>query len=809
MYHPAIFSRFALLTVWLLLPAAVLATPQAAGSAGQRPVGDATSIFLREHCERCHAGAEPEGNFRLPAQSLSQSRHSDAALWVQVRNQLRHRTMPPVAEPQPEQLQREQVIAEVSQWLAERQAEQNRLQGRTVLRRLNRSEYVNTIRDLLEVDIELKDLFPESPAEPGFDNSAIEQHVSPYLMQNYLSAAERAIDAAIASRARPDVQQKRFDIRDERTIKRTGSVYRHLEDGVAIFSSWVSANIQVTLWQFQSRARGRYRFRISGYGFQTEKPVVFHVMAGPMNAAAQQDLVGYFDVAANNPEVVEFELSMEPAHTIRIIADQLGAIPPDVEKVGAENYQGPGLVIQWVDIQGPLLSDWPPSSHTRLFGSLPQQRLPGNPARFQVVSTQPLEDAADILRRFMKRAFRRPVTDAEAEECLGRVQDELSAGSDFEQAVRAGLKSVLMSPQFLFLQERPGKQDDTALAARLSYFLWSSMPDDQLLDLADQQKLHDPEILRQQTERLLNDPKARAFTENFTGQWLGLRAIDATMPDPMLYPEYDDILKTSSVLETKLFFETVLRENLSVTNFVKSDFAMLNGRLAQHYGIEGVQGMDFRKVPLSADSQRGGVLTMASVLKVTANGTTTSPILRGAWVLDRILGTPPPRPNVAVEAIEPDIRGATTIRQQLARHRDTAACAGCHRQIDPPGFALENFDVIGGWRERYRSLGDGEAAVVNGRRQRFRNGPIVESADQLADGRSFSGLNEFRNLLLEEPRQLARALAEKLVAYGTGAAAGEADQQELDRIVNRVADQSFGMRSLVHEVVQSAVFQHK
>lgn len=809
MYHPAIFSRCVLLTVWLLLPAAVLATPQAAGSAGQRPVGDATAIFLGEYCERCHAGAEPEGKFRLPAESLSQSRHSDAALWLQVRNQLRHRTMPPVAEPQPEGLQREQVIAEIGQWLAERQAEQNRLLGRTVLRRLNRSEYVNTIRDLLDVDIELKDLFPEGAAEPGFDNNAIEQHISPYLMQNYLSAAERAIDAAIASRPRPDVQQKRFDIRDERTIKPTGSVYRHLEDGVAIFSSWVSANIQVTLWQFQSRARGRYRFRISGYGFQTEKPVVFHVMAGPMNAAAQQDLVGYFDVAANDPEVVEFELSMEPAHTIRIIADQLGAIPPDVEKVGAENYRGPGLVIQWVDIQGPLLSDWPPSSHTRLFGSLPQQRLPGNPARFQVVSTQPLADAADILRRFMKRAFRRPVTDAEAEEGLVRVREELSAGSEFEAAVRAGLKSVLMSPQFLFLQERPGRLDDYALAARLSYFLWSSMPDDQLLDLADQQKLHDPEILRQQTERLLNDPKARAFTENFTGQWLGLRAIDATMPDPMLYPEYDDILKTSSVLETRLFFDTVLRENLSVTNFVKSDFAMLNGRLAQHYGIEGVQGMDFRKVPLSADSQRGGVLTMASVLKVTANGTTTSPILRGAWVLDRILGTPPPRPNVAVEAIEPDIRGATTIRQQLARHRDTAACAGCHRQIDPPGFALENFDVIGGWRERYRSLGDGEAAVVNGRRQRFRNGPIVESADQLADGRSFSGLNEFRNLLLEEPRQLARALAEKLVAYGTGAAVEEADQQELDRIVNRVADQNFGLRSLVHEVVQSAVFQHK
>jgi hypothetical protein len=219
--------------------------------------------------------------------------------------------------------------------------------------------------------------------------------------------------------------------------------------------------------------------------------------------------------------------------------------------------------------------------------------------------------------------------------------------------------------------------------------------------------------------------------------------------------------------------------------------------------------MDFRKVPLPADSHRGGVLTMASVLKVTANGTTTSPILRGAWVLDRILGTPPPRPNVAVEAIEPDIRGATTIRQQLARHRDTPACAGCHRLIDPPGFALENFDVIGGWRDQYRSLGTGEPAVVNGRRQRFLHGPVVESADQLSDGRAFSSLNEFRGLLLQNPRQLARAMAEKLLAYGTGAEVGEADQRELDRIVSRLAEQNFGFRSLIHEIVQSEIFQHK
>src|SRR5436190_1535797 len=229
---------------------------------------------------------------------------------------------------------------------------------------------------------------------------------------------------------------------------------------------------------------------------------------------------------------------------------------------------------------------------------------------------------------------------------------------------------------------------------------------------------------------MLDDAKAKAFTENFVGQWLALRAIDATSPDRMLYPEYDDILKVSMVKEVSLFFDEVLKNDLSLTNFVASDFSMLNGRLAKHYGIPAVdEGLNFRKVALPPESHRGGVLTMASVLKVTANGTTTSPILRGAWVLDRILGTPPPKPNVDVEAVEPDIRGATTIRNQLAKHRENGECASCHAKIDPPGFALENFDVIGGWRDHYRSIGKGGPAVVNGRKVRYLNGPAVDAAD--------------------------------------------------------------------------------
>jgi hypothetical protein len=410
------------------------------------------------------------------------------------------------------------------------------------------------------------------------------------------------------------------------------------------------------------------------------------------------------------------------------------------------------------------------------------------------------------------------VTDHDIKPFLDRVQAKLNEGYSFERALRVGLKAVLVSPHFLFLREnlhaasKSGSPDNStrsaaldafALASRLSYFLWSSMPDEELFQLAEQGKLSRPETLREQVERMLRDAKAKAFTENFAGQWLGLREIDATLPDRQLYPEYDDLLRSSMIKEVYLFFDEVLKNDLSLTNFVASDFSIINERLANHYGIPGVEGLGFRRVLLPASSHRGGFLTMAAIMKVTANGTTTSPIVRGAWVLDRILGTPPRRPPAAVEAVEPDIRGATTIRNQLARHRQDAACAVCHTTIDPPGFALENFDVIGGWRDHYRSIGDGEPVTLNGKRMRYKNGPAVDAGDVLPDGRAFRNVDEYRILLLADRDQLARALAEKLLTYATGTPPTIADRPKIEAIVESVRGRNYGFRSLVHEVVQN------
>ncbi len=329
----------------------------------------------------------------------------------------------------------------------------------------------------------------------------------------------------------------------------------------------------------------------------------------------------------------------------------------------------------------------------------------------------------------------------------------LAEGATFENAVLRACKAILSAPEFHFLQESPGRLDDYALASRLSYFLWSTMPDEELLRLAAENKLHEPPTLRAQTERLLASPKAQAFTKTFCGQWLNLRAIKATTPDRQLYPEFDELLEDAMVRETEASFDELLRHDMSLSNLIDSDFAMLNRRLAELYHIPNMIGEEFRKVPLPEQSHRGGVMTHASVLKVTANGTLSSSVTRGAWVLKRLLGRTlnPPPPDAG--GIEPDTRGATTIREQLAKHQRSETCASCHKYMDPPGFALESYDVIGGWREFYRTTqGQGPPAIdpLTKRHLGYRQGLPVDPSGELVDGRPFQNLDQLQKLLLDQ-----------------------------------------------------------
>jgi hypothetical protein len=772
-----------------------------------KPADDQVHLFLARHCLACHGGAKPKGDLHLDRLPLDFADAADRERWQAVRQRLLAGEMPPKSKPRPPEME----VRLLTDWISAKAAAaaaRRTADGRVALRRLNRVEYVNTVHDLLGVDVELKELLPLDPPANGFDNGSEAQHISSFLMERYLETADTALNAAIANRPQPAKVKKRYRFQDERQVQISEErVYRQLDDAVVCFSSspWTA----VTLGQFYPQERGRYRFRIGTYGFQSAgKPVVFRVETVPEGYGSKGHLIDYFDAPADKPTIVEFVDYLEARTTIRVLPYGLAGSQV-VHKVGADHYPGAGLAVQWIEVEGPLHDSWPPPSHRRLFGNLPQAPVAGNRDRLEVVSTQPVADAQRILRDFARRAFRRPVTDDDLKPFVALVKAKLAAKYSFEQAVRVGLLGVLVAPDFLFLREKPGKLDDFALASRLSYFLWSSMPDEELLTLAGQRKLSEPATLRRQVERMLNDPKAAAFTENFVGQWLGLRNIDFTEPSHILYPEFDDMLKVSMVKETQLYFDEVLKNDLSLTNFIASDFSMLNGRLAKHYGMGGVEGWKFRRVPLPSSSHRGGVLTMASVLKVTANGTNTSPVVRGAWVLDRILGTPPPRPPAGVPALEPDIRGATTIREQLAKHRQIPSCAACHARIDPAGFALESFDVIGSWRDNFRTTGLGETVTVEGRRMPYLKGPKVDPADVLPDGQRFGNIDELKQLLLKDKNRIARALAEKLLTYATGQAPEPADRPDVEEIVRKVRAQNYGLRTLVQEIVQSKPFQNK
>jgi mono/diheme cytochrome c family protein len=788
--------------VWAALWSGVLL------SAGETPapprdgdhVRDLAAPFFREHCLHCHGPDDAQGNLRLDQLDADLSLPSTFARWRRLVARVRSGEMPPPDEPRPAAAEREALVRQLNAAL-EREAARQRAAGRVVLRRLNRVEYENTVRDLFAVDVSVKELLPEDTVAHGFDNVGAALNLSPVLIERYLEAADAVLDAAVAPVHSLESKTERFDLYDSLPKWFLTGVWKQ-DEGVILYRN--SGGSATDLRQFRAPAPGRYRFRIAASAHNAETPLPMAVLLGNFVVSGNPTrLLGYFDAPPGQPAVITFEERLRAKNdTVKVTPVTLPFVYLRQETM--PEYPGPGLRIHWIEVEGPLPEVWPTESYRRVWGEVdPRQGT--------------LADAEQVLRALLPRAFRRPVQAGEERPFVALVARSLEAGQPYESALRLGIKAVLTSPQFLYFREPVGLLDDHALATRLSYFLWSTMPDETLLALAERGELRRPEVLRAQVERLLDHPNAGAFTENFTGQWLSLRDIRATTPDKTLYPEFDELLEWSSVRETQLFFDELLKHDLGVRNFVASDFALLNGRLAKHYGVPDVHGVAFRKVALRPEHHRGGVLTHASVLRVTANGTTTSPVLRGVWVLDRILGQPvsPPPPNVP--AVEPDIRGATTIRDQLAKHRASANCAGCHVRIDPPGFALESYDVIGGWRARYRVVADRKDWVNNRvgplakylAAYQYGEGPLVEAGDTLPDGRSFADITEFQRLLLEDPEQIARCLTEKLVTYATGHPVEFGDHQVVDQILEQTQGSDYGLRSLIHAIVASELFQRK
>jgi hypothetical protein len=802
--------------------------------------------FVSAHCVACHGADDQQGALRLDTLGTDLSDASTLTKWVRVYDKVVVGEMPPRDADQPPAAATKEFVGRLHERLHAASLARQQAKGRVLLRRLNATEYENTIRSLVGTNVRVKEMLPEESSVAGFDNVSAALDFSAKHVLTYQDAAERAVQSAVPPHPYYPLKERRTG----KDFERGPNFKQALGRGCRLDGDTAYVYTKMGRYGLMSTPAvatpGTYRVRMSVAAVGEDKkpfPVGFFVLDG-ITPAAPPKLFDCRDIPHGEPQVLELDVELEQRESF--VLNLLTTFDWREFKRPLEEYPGPGLRIDWLEIEGPL-GDFPPPSYAKLFADLPLEarsvtkakreggRVPSLETRksaeawrfdsLEPISAKPQEDAERLIRAFLPRAFRGPVSEELAKHYIGRVHEKLADGYSFFDAMSYGYKSILSSPHFLVLREpsvdsvadganlKSPKLDDYAVANRLAYFLWSSPPDDELLALAARGELTKPDVLRAQVERLLNHPLAARFTENFTGQWLDLRMIDATIPDPRMYGDFDGVLLWSMPRESHLVFNEILKHDRSLLEFVAADWSILNERLAAHYGIPGVAGNHFRKVALPAESHRGGVLTQAAVLKVTADGTRTSPVLRGKWVLEKILGKPPAPPPPNVPAIEPDIRGATTIRQQLDKHRQIASCASCHVHIDPPGFALECFDPIGGYREFYRATTGDRRNILKvnfstGGRGLYR-GPDVEIGGETDQGKPFANIDDFKRLLLEDSDQPARNLTEKLLIYSTGADVQFADREAVDQIVARIRARNYGFRTLIHEVVASRVFLNK
>lgn len=826
-------TRF-LLALWVgLLPSAPIA--------GAEFPADPALAFVKRFCVACHAGDDPAGGVSLAELTWQPNHRKSLGMWTRLYDRVASGAMPPAEAPQPTSAEKQRLLQSLRQPLIDADLDQQRREGRTVLRRLNRVEYEFTLRDLLALPtLEIKDGLPGDGESAGFDTVG-EALTMSYVQQDaYLRSAEAALNRAVILYPRP-AERVFSAIFADPPPPRPGRVYPPKPDhGLILFRNsnldppqWMTSNVGA---RFTASADGMYKLRFRARGATFDNHAQGGGLSGTLTPSEVPHVILlYAEKAPFSRWLATFDLPRDRIGELELTTflsagEKIRRIHASVHETGQpygpwdKPWKGTVIGLESFEAIGPRYAQWPPESHRRVFGDVPLVALPkaelaklkpvvGEPLRtLTFAPSDPISDATKLVTEFVGRAFRRRPPAAEVERYVAMARELLNKQAPFREAVLAACQAALCSPDFLYFQEQPGKLDGEALANRLAYFLWRSLPDDELLRVGRDGKLHDAQVRYAQVDRLLNDPRAERFVADFTDQWLKLREIDSTQPDAVLYPEYNEDfeLQDSFLRETRAYFGELVRHDLGVEHVVDSDFAMLNRRLAKLYELPEIEGTHIRKVALPPGHIRGGLITQASVLKVTANGTTTSPVTRGVWLMDRILGSPPPAPPADVPAIEPDITGATTVREQLARHREITACAVCHKQIDPPGFALECFDILGGYRKQYRALGV-KPLPLEFRRQKVKYGwgLAVDAGGETDTGRKFAGLAEFQQILLADQPRLARNLVERLVTYATGAPIQFGDRPDVEQMVNDLKRHHFGIRSMIHAVTNSRMFQHK
>ncbi len=745
---------------------------------------DVPREFISKHCTDCHnANAKTAG---LDLQSLSQQPlEKHAAVWEKVVRRLKTRQMPPREMPKPSE---EEYQAAVSSIVAPLDAayEKQPQPGRTqTFRRLTRTEYQNAIRDLLDLEIDAKTLLPAEESSQGFDNITV-GNLSPTLLNRYISAAQKISRLAVGGgsgspegktvRLRPDLTQEKH-VPGLPAGTRGGAVVSHN------FPQTGEYEIQVRL----TRDRNE---EVEGLKEPHEMEVLL-----------DRKLVKSFPVkpprGADHSQVdrhlkTRFEATAGP-HKLGVTFLKKPTSLLETKRQSFEAHfnmhRHPRLspAVYQVSITGPFSTKGP--------GDTPSRR------RIFITRPETSEDeeasAKRILANLTRRAYRRPVSELDLLKPLEFYRQARSE-KDFEAGIESALSAILVNPHFLFRVERdpadarPGtayRISDIELASRLSFFLWSSNPDDELLDLAEAGKLHQPKILEQQVRRILKDGRSQSLVENFADQWLYLRNLDSFTPDLRMFPDFDDNLRRSLRRETELFFESILREDRSVLDLLRADETFLNERLAKHYGIPHIYGSRFRRVKLDSGSKRGGLLRQGSILTVTSYATRTSPVLRGHWVLKNILGTPPPPPPANVPALKDNTVAANlTVRERLAEHRANATCARCHDLMDPVGLALENFDAVGRWR-------DIEADQP------------IDATGGLPDGSEFEGVAGLEKALLDRPELFVTTLTEKLLTYALGRGVEEFDAPAIRKIVSDANADDDRFSALILGITRSVPFQ--
>jgi hypothetical protein len=729
--------------------------------------------FLKKYCLDCHNGSKASGGLTLEGYQSEGHARKDRKTWATVEHVLAASEMPPMKKAQPTKQEREFVIAWIENALTKIDCTGPKDPGRVTIRRLNRAEYNNTIRDLCGVeDMNPADEFPADDVGYGFDNIGDVLSFQPILLEKYMAAAEKVLEVALKIESIPKSSKQSFNAQNLSVNPRNAKspnpvkIVFQLSEGSTGFAA---------LEKFDFPAEGDYTIRFRGWGAKVGD--AFPEVVIRVNGTDIKSFT--VDAEMGKPK------SYEATSRIKAGAWRVSVVQTNgFQDKESKKFREFGL--ERVEIEGPTNPVPLPDSNSvkLLLGA-------------RTSSSKNMQAAAkEVLANFARRAYRRPVKPDEMARLMKLFDIATKQGEAFDKAIRLPMKAILVSPHFLYRIEDDPKSpndirtlNDFEFATRLSYFLWSSMPDEELYKLAEAGALRKPQILEAQVKRMLKDPKSKALSENFAGQWLQLRTLTTIDPDKDYFPIWNKDLRDAMVKEAELFFEHIVKNDRCVLEFLDADYTFVNGVLARHYGIQGVRGEGFRQVKMP-DNRRGGIITMASTLTVTSNPTRTSPVKRGKWIMENILGTPPPPPAPDVPELPPTGQLKGTLRQQMEQHRSNPNCATCHSRLDPLGFGLENFDGIGGWRTQD-------------------NKQAIDSSGILPGGEKFDGPAELRKVLLGKADMFRRCFAEKLLTFSLGRGLEYYDKCAVDEIASTTKSEKDTFSALVLAIVKSDPFQKR